>query len=113
MISATFIYEKKEIDDTYLELDQQIAEAARRTPGYIGEEGWLSSDSGRISTVYYWESVAALREFMKDATHRHAKANYRNWIHGYRVEISRILKRYGDDRIPGPAAHRTSRTALS
>jgi heme-degrading monooxygenase HmoA len=103
MITATFIFEQDKIDESYLELDRQISEAARDTRGYLGEEGWTNTGAGLISTVYYWEDEAALRTFMQNECHRQAKARYEQWIRGYRVEIARILRCYGDDRIPSPS----------
>ncbi|UXY15184.1 antibiotic biosynthesis monooxygenase [Chitiniphilus purpureus] len=110
MITATFIFDKKQFDDDFHALDQQIAEAARSTTGYLGEEAWENTTTGRISTVYYWSSEEGLRELMNNPSHLIAKGRYKEWLSGYRVEISQVLRTYGDGLAPSPAEQAADNT---
>ena len=65
MYSSTFIFAKKQYDDTFYRLDGEIAAAARAIPGYLGEETWENPATGLISNVYYWDSLEALQQLMK------------------------------------------------
>lgn len=104
MYSATFIFDKKQFDDAFYALDQAIAEAAKQTTGYLGEEAWENPETGRISTVYYWQTMDGLNELMKHPKHLEAKANQSNWLNGYQVVISQVLRAYGDGIISHPTA---------
>jgi hypothetical protein len=82
MYASTFIFAKGEFDEEFHRLDQQIAEAARSTPGYLGEEAWENPSTGLVSNVYYWES-----------------SKQENWLNGYQVVISQVIKVYGDGKL--------------
>ena len=51
MYSATFIFDKKQFDEQFYQLDQAISEVAKQTTGYIGEEAWETPETGRVSNV--------------------------------------------------------------
>jgi heme-degrading monooxygenase HmoA len=99
MYSATFIFAKKQFDDEFHRLDQAIAEAARNTPGYLGEEAWENTTSGLVSNIYYWESLEALQALIQHPKHLEAKAAQANWLDGYQVVISQVIKTYGDSKL--------------
>lgn len=40
MFSATFIFEKRQFDERFYRLDEEIAAFARQTTGYVGEDAW-------------------------------------------------------------------------
>ena len=40
MFTATFTFAKRAFDAEFHAMDQAIAEVARATPGYLGEESW-------------------------------------------------------------------------
>ena len=103
MYASTFIFASKPFDAEFHRLDQAIAEAAKATPGYLGEESWANAASGLVSTVYYWDSLASLQALMQHPIHLQAKAAQSNWLAGYRVEISEVLQRYGDGGVAHPA----------
>ncbi|HEX7912164.1 MAG TPA: antibiotic biosynthesis monooxygenase, partial [Paraburkholderia sp.] len=46
MFASTFIFRAGRYDEEFHRLDQQIAEAARSIPGYVGEESWENPDAG-------------------------------------------------------------------
>jgi heme-degrading monooxygenase HmoA len=108
MYSSTFIFSKRQFDDEFHRLDELIAAAARATPGYIGEEAWENPSNGLVSNVYYWESLEALQTLVTDPRHLAAKSKQSNWLDGYQVVISQVLKTYGDGKLskllPMPSA---------
>ena len=52
MYSATFIFAKGDWDDEFNRLDESIAQIAKSTPGYSGEESWENTKTGLVSNVY-------------------------------------------------------------
>jgi heme-degrading monooxygenase HmoA len=100
LFSSTFIFAKKQYDAEFHALDAVIAEVAKITPGYLGEENWENSTTGLVSNVYYWESLEALQQLMKHPSHLEAKQKQANWLNGYRVEISEVIRTYGDSILP-------------
>ena len=99
MYSSTFIFAKKQFDDEFHRLDQAIAEAAKSIPGYLGEEAWENTSTGLVSNIYYWESLEALQALVQHPKHLEAKAAQANWLDGYQVVISQVLKTYGDSKL--------------
>jgi heme-degrading monooxygenase HmoA len=102
--SSTFIFATRQFDDAFHRLDQQIAAAAKSIPGYLGEESWENTATGQVCNVYYWESLEALQQLVQNPQHRVAKARQGEWLNGYRVEISQVLRTYGDNRLPAAPA---------
>ncbi|MBL8451678.1 MAG: antibiotic biosynthesis monooxygenase, partial [Zoogloea sp.] len=100
MYSSTFIFAKKEYDEDFYRLDEAIAQAAKDIPGYLGEETWENPGTGLISNVYYWDSLEALQALIQHPTHLEAKARQENWLAGYQVVISQVIKTYGDAKLP-------------
>lgn len=99
VFSSTFIFEKKEFDDEFHRLDAAIADVARSTPGYLGEESWENPANGLVSTVYYWDSLEALQALMRHPMHLEAKSRQAQWLAGYQVVIAQVLRIYGDARL--------------
>ena len=104
MFSATFIFKKKQFDDEFFQLDQQIANFAKQSTGYLGEESWENSATGCVSNVYYWETMEGLQQLMQHPAHQQAKQNNRNWLAGYQVIIAEVKRAYGDGSIAHPTA---------
>lgn len=104
MYASTFIFRAGQYDDEFHRLDRQIADMARATPGYLGEETWENAEAGLIQNIYYWESEAALRQLMQHPAHLEAKAKQARWLDGYRVVISQVLREYGDGKLTPPHA---------
>ncbi len=99
MFSATFIFARKQYDDEFHLLDAAIAKAARSTPGYLGEESWENTSTGLVSNVYYWASLEALQGLMQHPRHLQAKARQGQWLDGYQVVISQVVRIYGDGKL--------------
>ncbi len=104
MYSATFIFAKKQFDEEFYQLDQSIAESAKLSTGYLGEESWENQETGLISNVYYWETLEGLEELMNNPKHLEAKAAQANWLNGYQIVISQVIRAYGDGTLPHPTA---------
>lgn len=96
MYSSTFIFAKRQFDDAFHRLDQDIATRARAIPGYLGEESWENTTTGLVSNVYYWQTLDALRQLVDDPRHAQAKAAQARWLAGYRVVIAQVQRTYGD-----------------
>jgi heme-degrading monooxygenase HmoA len=101
MYSSTFIFATKQFDDAFHRLDQAIATAARSIEGYLGDESWEDAGKGLVSNVYYWKSLEALQSLMQHPTHLEAKAAQAQWLNGYQVVISQVLRTYGDAKLEG------------
>jgi len=97
--SSTFIFATKQFDETFHRLDQEIAAAAKAIPGYLGEESWENPANGLVSNVYYWDSLEALQQLVQHPRHQEAKAAQGNWLAGYQVVISQVLRSYGDSSL--------------
>ena len=106
MFTATFTFAAGVFDAEFHAMDQAIAEVARATPGYLGEESWENPANGLVATVYYWETLEALQALMQHPTHRAAKARQQQWLNGYQVVIAEVLANYGDGGIAHPLAGR-------
>ena len=108
MYSATFIFYKKQDDEEFHKLDQAIAESAKLSVGYLGEEAWENPETGCISNVYYWETMEGLQELMKNPKHLEAKAAQSKWLNGYQIVISQVIRAYGDGAFPHPTSSFTN-----
>jgi heme-degrading monooxygenase HmoA len=104
MYSSTFIFAAGQYDEEFYRLDEQIAEVARSIPGYLGEESWESSVTGRVSNVYYWQSMNALQQLIKHPKHIEAKEKQHQWLNGYQVIIAQVVRAYGDETFDHPVA---------
>lgn len=94
-ISATFIFSLAELDERFHALNDEIAERARRIPGFLGEEAWHDEVTGLHSEVYYWQSRDALAKLAALDTHLVAKREASTWIPSYRVVIAEVIAAYG------------------
>lgn len=99
MFSSTFIFAKRQFDDEFHRLDEAIAEVARSTPGYLGEESWENASTGLVSNVYYWESLEALQVLIEHPKHLEAKSKRDKWLAGHRVVVSQVVRLYGDTQL--------------
>lgn len=105
MISATFIFDKKQYNHAFYALDNAIAAAAKETEGYLGEESWENAKTGRVCNVYYWQTMESLQALMQHPKHQEAKAKQANWLAGYQVYIAQVQRAYGDGSIAHPTSN--------
>ena len=94
--SSTFIFEARRLTDEFHRIDHEIAERARRIPGFLGEESWHNAETGLHAEVYYWTDLEALQALVGMDTHRLAKGRAEEWLGAYRVVISEVRSVYGD-----------------
>ena len=94
--SSTFIFETRELTGEFHRIDSEIAQRARRIPGFLGEEAWHNEETGLHAEVYYWSSLEALRELVGMDTHQIAKRRYDEWLGEYRVVIAEVQSVYGN-----------------
>lgn len=99
MYTATFTFIAKEFDAEFYDLDNKITAAAKAIPGYLGEEAWEHPQTGKVSTVYYWDSLEALQQLMNDPNHILAKQASSKWLNQYYVTIAQVIKAYGNEAI--------------
>ena len=111
MYTSTFTFAQREFDDEFHALDNVIAQIARSTPGYLGEESWENPSNGLISNVYYWETLESLQVLMKHPAHIDAKQRQGQWLAGYQVVIAQVVGSYGDGAIAHPLAGMKLRAA--
>lgn len=109
MISSSFIFTEKTLDDEFFRLDDLIRQAAEDTDGFLGKEHWEDADATMRNTIYYWRDETALRAFSNHPTHQEAKRQYDKWYGGFHVVISKVLKSYGDGAFPHFTPNRRAR----
>jgi heme-degrading monooxygenase HmoA len=106
MYTATFTFAKREFDDEFHAIDNEIARIAKSIPGYLGEESWENASTGLICTVYYWETMESLETLIRHPLHAMAKQRQAQWLNGYQVVIAEVLSSYGDGGIAHPLVDR-------
>lgn len=92
IFTATFIIKPKNYNEEFHALNDQIDEIAKKSPGYLYKENWVSADKKKENIVYYWESLEAIQEFAKNPVHKVAKSRFEEWYHGYKVVISEVIQ---------------------
>jgi antibiotic biosynthesis monooxygenase (ABM) superfamily enzyme len=102
MYTSTFTFAPREYDDEFHALDNVIAEVARSTPGYLGEETWENPSNGLICNVYYWQTMASLEALITHPAHIAAKQRQQRWLKGYQIVIGQVVGCYGDGGIAHP-----------
>jgi heme-degrading monooxygenase HmoA len=104
MYSSTFTFAPGQFDETFQRLDEEISTFAKSIPGYLGEETWENRATGLVSNVYYWDTLESLQQLTQHPTHLVAKSRQGQWLDGYQIVISQVLRVYGDsklkDRLP-------------
>jgi len=102
MISATFLFTKKQYDDDFHRLDGLIEAGVASHPEFRGKDSWTNEEKGLTCVVYYFDTRAGLEALRTMAVHREAKAGYAKWYAGYHVVIAEVVESYGDGTIDHP-----------
>jgi len=102
MISATFLFTKKQYDTEFHRLDGLIDAGVASHPEFKGKDSWTNEEKGLQCVVYYFETRAGLEALRSMAVHREAKAQYSKWYGGYHVVVAEVLESYGDGTIDHP-----------
>jgi len=96
MVSATFIFQKKDYDDEFYRLDKIVEDSNKANPDFLGQDSWENIEKDLQCVVYYYESMKGLEDLKNISAHREAKKGYSKWYQGYHVVISEIINSYGD-----------------
>jgi len=78
MISATFLFTKKQYDDDFHRLDGLIEAGVASHPEFRGKDSWTNEEKGLTCVVYYFDTRAGLEALRTMAVHREAKAGTPN-----------------------------------
>jgi heme-degrading monooxygenase HmoA len=93
--ASTFIYDIKQLDEEYHQLDSQIEASVQQIKGYLGKECWENKTQGLLSVVYYWDSLEALQQLVNNPQHLKAKQQHTQWLNNYKVIIAEVIREYG------------------
>lgn len=99
MYCATFVFAGDALDERFHALYDEITRVAEGLEGFKGAESWEHAATGLVSKVFYWDSLDALHQLMVHPTHLRAKAAHEQWLAGYQVVISKVMRVYGDTRL--------------
>jgi heme-degrading monooxygenase HmoA len=84
---------RRELDEGYGEMANQMVELAKKQPGYLGHE---SARDGLGITVSYWESLDAIRNWKMVSEHLFAQRMGREkWYSSYKTRICLVERDYG------------------
>ena len=84
---------RRELDEGYGEMANQMVEFAKKQPGYLGHE---SARDGLGITVSYWESLDAIRNWKMVSEHLFAQRMGREkWYSSYKTRICLVERDYG------------------
>ncbi|TSJ59532.1 hypothetical protein FND52_03625 [Atlantibacter subterranea] len=87
---SSFIFEKKEYDDEFYQLDALIESYTLSLPGFIGMESVTDTASGKTINNYYWHNREDMDKLMTEISHKKAKGQSQKWIKGYQVIVAEI-----------------------
>ncbi|EIV3800194.1 hypothetical protein RFH11_000601 [Klebsiella aerogenes] len=87
---TSFIFEKKEYDDDFYQLDGEIERYTQSLEGFIGMESYHDAASDRIINNYYWRDRQSMEMMMNHLQHQQAKAQGQRWIAGYQTIVAEI-----------------------
>jgi heme-degrading monooxygenase HmoA len=80
-------------DSGYAAMAQQMVALAADQPGFLG----IESTEGNLSiTVSYWQSLAAISNWKRNAEHQEAqRAGRQQWYSSFRVRVAKVEREYG------------------
>lgn len=87
---SSFIFENKEYDQEFYQLDALIESYTLTLPGFIGMESVTDSVSGKTINNYYWRNREDMEKLMSEISHKKAKNQSQKWIKGYQVIVAEI-----------------------
>ncbi|EEG1337796.1 hypothetical protein GWR11_16845, partial [Salmonella enterica] len=76
---TSFIFEKKEYDEEFYQLDSWIERYTQSIDGYIGMESYTDAASGRIVNNYYWQTRESMELLINNLQHQQAKSQSHKW----------------------------------
>ena len=84
-MSATFAFSKRVFDDAFHTLDRVVADVARSTPGYLGEERREQPSNELVLNVCFRQGMKALQALMQHPAHIDARQFQQQSLAGYQV----------------------------
>jgi len=79
----------------YAEWSERLDQLVVTVPGYIGHVSFRDETTGRGVTISYFESMASLSTWRRNAVHREAQALGRsNFYEEYEIEVAEIIRHY-------------------
>lgn len=83
--------------DHYLDVAAEMRPLAEQIEGFISVERFQSlMEPGKLLSISFWESEAAVEEWRKLAAHRRAQAKGRGGMFSdYRLRVAHVLRDYG------------------
>ena len=90
--AVIFTSVRKDVDDGYLEMAQEMEQLARKQQGFISVE---SARNEVGITVSYWESLEAIKNWKANLDHLEAQQKGRSiWYKSYKARIAKIEREY-------------------
>ena len=108
-MSATFAFSKRVFDDAFYALVRVVADVARSTPGYLGEERWKQPSNELVSNVCFRQGMKALQALMQHPAHIDARQFQQQSLAGYQVVITDVVPVMQTRRPHGKSAPRVRR----
>ncbi|EEF6585341.1 hypothetical protein FWN15_02485 [Salmonella enterica] len=87
---TSFIFEKKEYDEEFYQLDGWIERYTQSIDGYIGMESYTDAASGRMVNNYYRQTRESMELLINNLQHQQAKSQSHKWLSGYQTIIAEI-----------------------
>lgn len=96
MYAVIFTATIRQLDSEYSRMAGRLRDLALAEYGCL--EFTSANEGTREIAVSYWDSEDQIRSWKNDAEHRVAQELGRSaWYESYRVEIVRLIRRYGSD----------------
>jgi heme-degrading monooxygenase HmoA len=90
--AVIFTSVRHEGDNGYGEAAKQMLELASQQPGFLGFE--TARHEIGIS-VSYWSTLAAIKAWKENVTHRQVQSHATEWYKAFRVRVCRVEREYG------------------
>ena len=91
--AVIFTSERKEIDNDYAEMAEEMVKLASVQPGFLGMES-VRDEMG--ITISYWESLEAIQKWKQNERHLIAQQRGQSeWYHRYKIRICKVERDYG------------------
>ena len=100
MYAVIFSAKVKQPDDNYSRMAEQLRDLALAEYGCL-EFTSVTQGSEEIA-ISYWENESQIHDWKNDELHRTAQELGRStWYDSYRVEVVKLVRRYGSEKTKG------------
>lgn len=92
------VYPSSDGKAEYLEIAEKVREFVETQEGFISIERFQSlADKGKVLSLSFWESEAAIETWRKLLEHRTAqRAGKEKLFHSYRIRVAQVVRDYAD-----------------